>query len=115
MKQLELKSTTITVQNAEGELIKNANYLDLITHCLNVPPPNGYSPDEMRQRMRIEDVVQKAANEKAKLLKLEDADAKKLKQVCNSVTWQLMSHDLIGFIDAVDGMDKAEKDKDGDN
>jgi len=97
-----------TLQNKVLEDIKDGagkpqTYAVLAKACLQEPPKNnsgqsiGFSPDEMRSRNRIQDVLDISKDK----IELEDADAAKLKQCVEKMSWAKMDKCLVTFTDDV--------------
>jgi len=94
--QTDLKETDA----AEGTM----TYLDLAKICLNAPPERGFTPDEMRARMRVLDALDAAQGQDAGCLILEDADAVKLQSCVQAMRWPRMHRQLVEFLDAAANM-----------
>lgn len=94
MKTLKNTQTDIPKQEGDG----NATFAELAMSALNQAPAQGFSPDEMRIRMRVLDVLQKGGE----TIELEDAHAAKLIEAASQVQWKFMHKDLVAFHDAVD-------------
>ena len=73
-------------------------YSELIKACLNNVPQGGFTPQEMKERMKILDVLETANG----TIDLEDADAKKMKDCVKQMKWGLLDKNLIEFIDSVE-------------
>lgn len=73
-------------------------YSELIKTCLNNVPQGGFTPQEMKERMKILDVLETANG----TIELEDADAKKMKDCVKQMKWGLLDKNLIEFIDSVE-------------
>jgi hypothetical protein len=71
-------------------------YADLIKICLNNPPKNGWTTDEMRKRIKIEDKLEDLKAEDD--ISLEDAEFDKVVE-CSKVPWQFKHKDIIAFED----------------
>jgi hypothetical protein len=70
-----------------------AAFSDLIRIALNSPPPGGFTPTVMRQRARIDDILDKS--KPGDVLKLEDADVETVKSALQGCQWLIRSKDLI--------------------
>lgn len=72
----------------------------LVTYCIGQVPPGGFTPTEMRSRIRVLDALE-AADE---WLALEDADATVLKNCVNASKWQVIHVGILAFTDAVNDL-----------
>ena len=97
MKTITNKSTEITMANQSGETTF-MTYADLIKICLNNPPKNGWTTDEMRKRIKIEDKLEDLKAEDD--ISLEDAEFDKVLE-CSKVPWQFKHKDIIAFEDTL--------------
>lgn len=98
-----------TIKNKECELVVKLpngasvpikkKYSDLIIDSLNNPPQTGFNVKEMKDRMRIVDIAEKANGE----ITIEHpADIEKLKQCVDAMPWAVLSKDLIVFLDEIE-------------
>lgn len=92
MKTIKNKQTQLP--KAEGEWM---TYGDLIKACLNTPPQGGFSIEDMRSRLNIFDICDKANGS----LKFEDTQAELIKTVVKDYKWGIMHLDLVEFTDEV--------------
>lgn len=90
MKKLENK----IIQNGD----KQIKYSELLSTCLNQTPKEGFTPSEMRSRLRILDVLANANGE----IELEDADAAITKKLVSEMRWVVLSKDILEFTDEVE-------------
>ncbi len=97
MRTIVNKSTEITMADESGEAIF-MTYADLIKICLNNPPKNGWTTDEMRKRIKIEDKLEDLKAEGD--ISLEDAEFDKVVE-CSKVPWQFKHKDIIAFEDSL--------------
>jgi len=102
MKVLENKKLTVQ-QN--GKFI---DYKQLIRNCLDDVPtspatgaPLGFSRSDMRNRDRIEMVIDKPGDE----IKFEDTDADNLKRLVVSMRWAMRHKEILEFIESVENME----------
>lgn len=95
MKKLELKETEIKKSNTE-----TLNYKELISAALNVVPQGGFSPEEIRKRLRVIDALDKS-NE---VFELEDADVETLKRCVKEMKWGVMHKNIVEFNDDVQNL-----------
>jgi len=112
MKQFKNKVTGVTIPDKEKstkeELVtKNATYADLALLCVRAPKEGGFGVEEMRKRFRIIDTLEGVKD--TALVKLEDQDAKLLKEVCLEFKWKYMHKDIIEFTDLMGDMKKVTK------
>lgn len=97
MKTITNKSTEITIADESGKT-NFMTYADLIKICLNNPPKNGWTTDEMRKRIKIEDKLEDLKAEDD--ISLEDAEFDKVVE-CSKVPWQFKHKDIIAFEDTL--------------
>lgn len=91
-----LKNETTEIQ-LNGQMM---TYADLVRNCLDQPPQQGFTFDDLRQRSRIE----KALDTESEQIKLEDADATNLKQIVGQMRWGVRHPHILGFADAVEAL-----------
>ncbi len=92
-----------TLKNETTEIPLNGQpmtYTDLVRNCLDQPPPEGFTFDDIRKRSRIEEALDAESDE----IKLEDADAENLKQLIEQMRWGIRHPDLLVFADAVEAL-----------
>lgn len=96
MKTLENKSTSIALKDENP-----FDYAKLIQICLDHVTEKGLSRRELRNRARIEDVIE-ASNGK---FDFEDADAENLKRIVNQdMRWGIRHKDILQFCDDVEAL-----------
>lgn len=95
MKQLELKEDFVT---NNGESIGTS---DLIRMALNNVPQGGLTPMDMRQRIRILDLLEETKG----TLELEDADAVVLCDCVGQMRWAVLDRGILEFCDAIDALE----------
>lgn len=100
MKTLKNKETKIVDDASKGDGAKKLMYIDLITVCVNQIPQGGFTPSEMKARMRLLDQISGVKEEIA----LEDSDVNKLKEIVASSRWTAMHPDLVQFITDVENL-----------
>jgi hypothetical protein len=104
-KETSMKILANKTTELNGDVVgKKARYADLIVMVLNQPPQGGFSPDEMRKRFRIDDVLKGGGDE----FRFEDADAKVLQACAKSMKWGHRHRDFVAFADDVAAMADAE-------
>lgn len=96
MKKLENKTTEI----ANGE--EKLTYAGLLKIVLMVTPQGGYSLTDMKTRLKLTDLLEKANGE----IELEDADYTYLKPLLSNMKWGVVNK---GIIELCDDFEKAEK------
>lgn len=97
MKTIKNKSVNVSVPTKEGVRKVEKKYSELVIECINNPPKDGFSVQEMQQRMRILKVAEKANGE----IKLEDSDFEKLRECVRNMRWVFLSEDLIEFCETI--------------
>lgn len=102
IEKTEIKNSQIRFGNESGE-DKCLDYADLIEVCLDILPQGGFSPSDIRDRNRIQNVIDKRDDDKKDLKKdslaFEDADWKNLKKIVNTSRWVIRHKDLQKFLD----------------
>ena len=74
------------------------SYANLLKLCVNQTPKEGFSPSDMRTRLRILDVLEKANG----TIELEDSDSKITKDLVAQMKWTILSKDILTFTDEVE-------------
>lgn len=101
MKTIELKRTKEKVEVNTKEGVKEVNVdvrtTDLLKTAINNPTKNGYSVSEMRQRIKILDLIDEAEKTEATKLELEDVDFQALSQLVKETRWNVLSRSIIDF------------------
>lgn len=72
----------------------------LVGYCIGQVPAGGFTPAEMRSRIRVIDALEAAGD----VLTLEDADAAVLKTCVNAAKWQVIHVGILAFVDAVNDL-----------
>lgn len=93
MKQLDLKDTEVPKAGNE----KNS-YADLIRIVMSQQPQGGFPIEEIRNRLKVLDDLDKAENG---VLLLEDARADKLIECVKVMRWPFMHQGILDFTDDV--------------
>lgn len=107
MKSINLK---IKKENIQGRDIF-FSYYELLKSVINNPVKEGFSVEEMQQRIRLMNKVKEHQVEfdikegefndsmlgRTAVLELEDADYEKLKQLINDMRWAIVSESIIEF------------------
>lgn len=94
MKKLTNKQTTLKLND------KEAKYSDLIKICINAPVQGGFNLQQIKQRLRILDVLEKEPEE----LKFEDNDASNLEEIVSEFKWATVHKDVVQFVEDVQNM-----------
>lgn len=93
-----------TILNKETRIPKTENetmrYSDLLSFCVQSPSQNGYSVQDMRQRIKLLDLIEDASNE----IQIEDTDFIKLKELANAMIWGWVHKDIVDFIDYINSL-----------
>lgn len=97
MKSLTIKQTAIANKD------RHLDYVDFIVSCLESQPKDGFTIEEMSQRMSILKKVrafQAEANEMPSTIDFEDAEANKILQCIESMNgkWAFMHEDILNFV-----------------
>lgn len=79
---------------------KEITYKDFITTCVNQIPKEGMGVVEMKKRIRITDAMESVDDDNK--IGLEDADWIVLKQCVNSMSWAMVSKDIVEFVDYIE-------------
>ena len=96
MRQIEIEKTKI-IENQikfQGDKDKELDYKDLIEAALDVVPQGGFTPKDIRNRNRIQDVLDKSTN----VIEIEDADYDNLKKIIKDSRWTLRDSELNIFL-----------------
>ena len=96
MRQIEIEKTKI-IENQikfQGDKDKELDYKDLIEVALDVVPQGGFTPKDIRNRNRIQDVLDKSTN----VIEIEDADYDNLKKIIKDSRWILRDSELNTFL-----------------
>ena len=70
---------------------------DLCKICLNTPKEGGFTPEEMRWRIKLLELFSK----KEKEYQVEDADIQELKNSVSSMKWAIVHQDIVKFTDTI--------------
>ena len=101
MKVLNATQTELKETDASE---RTMTYLDLAKVCLNEPPERGFTPDEMRARMRVLNAIEAAETQDSGCVILEDSDAAKVQACASAMRWPRMHRQIVEFLDAVASM-----------
>lgn len=96
MKALENRQTEILLKPDAPP----ARYADLVRLCIDNPPKDGFTPDQMRKRLRVLDALDGVDG----TIEFEDSDADTVKDCVSTMRWARMDRELLEFTDAVEGM-----------
>ena len=105
MKTFKNQQTKITAPIAGTKELITMTYVHLSQLILNIPPQGGWTKDEMKVRIKIEDKLEKL--EVGKTVELEDAEMAKLVE-CSTQPWQFKHKDLLKYLDDLEEWFKKE-------
>ena len=105
MKSFTNHQTSITAPIAGTDELKEMTYANLAQIVLNIPPQAGWTKDEMKIRIKIEDKLDKAEVDQE--VELEDAEMEKLVE-CSAAPWQFKHKDLVKYMDDLEEWFKKE-------
>lgn len=88
MKHIENKTTSIT--DKEQVL----SYVDLLKTVMNLPPAQGYTIKEMKQRL---DIFAALTPDEKNMIHLEDAHFETVKTCVNEFRWGMLHKDIVAF------------------
>lgn len=87
-----------TINDKEVQIGKDKiNYKELLKICVNTPPQGGYTPEDMKNRVKILSVIDSSNGE----MKFEDAEYNTLKECVNKSRWNVLAPELVEFIEYV--------------
>ena len=98
MKTLKNETTEIPFRD------RKMTFADIIRQCLDHAPANGFSFADIRERSRIEKVLDDMGDDGD--IMLEDADATNLKKIVDLMKWGIRHDDIIAFADAIEELVK---------
>lgn len=100
MKRVKIEKTTITENKIkfQGDENKEIDYKDLIEQALDVVPQGGFTPKDIKERNRIQDVLDKA---KDGVIELEDADHEAMVKIVKDSRWTLRDKELNKFLQTI--------------
>lgn len=110
MRKIKIEKTKITEEQIKfrGNLEKLLDYKDLIEVALDVVPQGGFAPKDIRERNRIQDVLDRATS----IINIEDADYDNLEKIIEASRWTLRDPELNKFLQNFkDGVYKKEEEK----
>lgn len=99
MKSFQNKLTTIEMPSDNGSPAK-AEYSDLISLLIKAPKQGGYDYSDIENRIAINKAVVEAramTGEEERMINLEDAEFKYLKDLVSGTKWQFWHEDIIKF------------------
>lgn len=99
MKKIEIKTTSILESQVKqgGSPSSFATTVDLIEASLDIIPNGGFTPKDLRDRNKIQSVLEKAKPE-PKEIEFEDADFENLKGIVSNSRWIIRHKDIVDFI-----------------
>lgn len=96
MKTIELKKVTVLKQTAPTEV----NYSEWIKTAINVPPQHGFTVDDIRWRIKVVELIEKAHDD----VSIEDAEFDKVKKCINDMKWNIVDEEIVIFIDYINSL-----------
>ena len=98
MKKITNKKTNINhIKDGKEQKLNYSNFLFL---CLNSVDGKGLQIEEMRQNIKIGQILEK--NEKEIIL--EDNDFEYIKGLVNKMSWKIRHIDIIAFVDYINSI-----------
>jgi len=94
MKTLSIKELSVKMPGIQQVTTK-----DLIKAALDSIPDKGYSYDDLKNRQRIEDAIEKSKGGK---VEFEDNDAKNLQAMVKATRWTLRHRDILEFCEQIE-------------
>ncbi len=73
---------------------------DFAKVCVNNPKEGGFTPDEMKKRIRLIDLFE----EEKKEYQVEDADLQELKTCVSSMKWAIAHKDIVSFSEDIENL-----------
>lgn len=102
MKNIKNNKTKIELSKIKfnGATDKTSDYVDLIESCLDIVPQGGFTPKDIRERNRIQDVIDKyrAQEDQEKDIELEDQDYEALSRIITTSRWASRDKELFQFL-----------------
>lgn len=97
MRKIQVEKTKITEEQIKfrGDSEKTLDYKDLIEVALDVVPQGGFTPKDIRERNRIQDVLDKSNDI---YFNIEDADYDSLEKIIEDSRWIIRSSELDTFL-----------------
>jgi hypothetical protein len=97
MSKLTNKITTIKKSSDSEEKL---DYSFFIIQCINVPPKEGYTVEDMKKRIKISEIAENTKLEEEFDFKAEDLII--LKKCVNEMRWAVAHKDIVAFSDDVE-------------
>lgn len=97
MKTIENKKVEI---NKEGQMPIKDSYCGFIKSAINTLTPQGLTYEDIRWRLKVEDVLAKSTD----VIVLEDAEFDKVKKSVNTMSWLVIDQQIIDFVDYINGL-----------
>lgn len=96
MKKIKIEKTKIAenLVKMRGDENKELDYKDLIEVALDIIPQGGFTPKDIRNRNRIQDVLDRATT----VIILEDADFEELENIIKDSRWTLRDPEINEFL-----------------
>ena len=100
MKTIKLKKVEEVVIHNNQEVRTEIKYSELLRVAINNPVQGGYTVSDMAQRIKLLDVVSKAADSNE--VHFEDADYNVLKTLVKDTKWSIISKTIVDFVNEID-------------
>jgi len=99
MKKFKIEKTDVKNSNVRFGIKTvddfELDYTDLIEVALDTPPQGGFIPKDIRERNRIQKIMDEA---KDGVISFEDADWENLKKIIKASRWMVRNKDLEKFL-----------------
>jgi hypothetical protein len=76
------------------------------------PPQGGWTKDEMKRRLRIEDVLDYVTENDEKVIELEDSDFNNFKALLDKKVWPIKHKGIVEFDDYIKSLTRKKIAKD---
>ena len=97
MKTIELKNQTEAISIGANKQDIDISTLELIKIATFTTPQGGFTANDMANRLRILDAIEKIS-ENTKFLTLEDSDFANLGKYVNETKWGMISRTIAEFV-----------------
>ena len=106
MRQIPLRTVEAQVRGQDAPV--TVDYAELLYRALMFSARGGHSLQEIRERMPVLDRVEKAIEEKAEWVRLEDAQHQVVVRALAVYPFGLVHAAIVAFADAVEGAPEVE-------
>jgi hypothetical protein len=104
MKKAEQKAKNVIPikvhEKMKADKDRNLSTLDLIKSVLEQRPPDGFTVDEMRKRIKILDKIE-ASGEGSTVIEFDDQEFALISQLTKTFKWGLLDKFIIEFADSL--------------